>query len=184
MTEASLRNLEGYTDTASEEPQQAVPRKDQYDALFRFYTEENDRYEALNKRGSAYLGVVGGLSVFTLFKLDAIAAKILSSTPTLILGLLTGGAILACILIVTFSLRIRDYSTLVDPRALVTEIGSQGYGSEDMYTLLLAGLVVAIEKNRKMNDERAEQLVAAVWFAVAAIVLSVLTNAAIFTLNT
>jgi hypothetical protein len=182
MTE--LNAQDGEPDPLASGTAPVVSRKEQYEALFRFYAEENDRYEALNKRGSAYLAVVGALSVFAVFKLEAISQKVLSSTPTLMLGLLTGGAVLACIVFVTLSLRIRDYSTIVNARDLVKDVDNESYGVEDMYTILLAGLVIAIEKNRQANDERADQLVIAVWFAVAAIFLSVLTNVVIFTLVT
>lgn len=161
-----------------------ISRKEQYESLFRYYAEENDRYEALNKRGSAYLGVVGGLSVFAMFKLDAISAKVLANPPTLILGLLSGAAIIACILFVTLSLRIRQYSTVVDARSLVVASSKEAYESEDFYSILLGGLVVAIENNRAANDARADQLSTAVWLAVTAIFLSFLTNVAIFQLTT
>ena len=161
-----------------------IHRKDQYESLFRFYAEENERYEALNKRGSAYLGVVGGLSVFAMYKLDAISAKILAHPPTLILGLFTGAAIIACILFITLSLRIREYSTVIDVRSLVVNASNENYESEDFYTLLLGGLVVAIENNRNANNARADQLTTAVWLAVTAIILSLITNIAIFQLAT
>ena len=162
-----------------------MSRKDRYAALLPFYTEEGERYEALNKRAAAYLTVLGGLAVVAVFKLDSVAAtKILSSPATLWLGLAAGVASIVAVVFVALSLRIENYQTLVDPQELILTSDRENYTEEDVYTVLLGGLAEATSINRKINDHRAGKLQWALWLAVTSAILVIATNLSIFLLLT
>ena len=170
--------------TPAPTPAPAVPltRKELHDELYRNYTEEGQRYEALNNRGSAYLTVVGALSVFAAFKLDAIANQIMSSHVTLLLGLLAGVAVLATMVLIALSLRIRNYLSPGDPLALVEEIEANHYTAEDTYTVLLASLVEATDENRKINNDRAQLLSWALLLALVAVFGTLAFNVSVYLL--
>ena len=161
-----------------------MSRKDRYAALLPFYTEERERYEALNKRAAAYLTVLGGLAVVAVFKLDSVAAKILSSPATLWLGLAAGVASIGAVVFVALSLRIENYQTLVDPQELILTSDRENYTEEDVYTVLLGGLAEATSINRKINDHRAGKLQLALWLAVTSAILVIATKLSIFLLPT
>jgi hypothetical protein len=169
--------------TASTTVTERIPRKEQYEALARFYTEEAERYEALNKRALAYLSIIGALSIFAVFKLDAISAKVLASPVTLTLGFLAGTCTLAAIVVIAWSMRVLDYLTIADPREIVLQVDADNYSTEDTYSVLLVGLVEAVAQNRELNDRRASTLSVALWFAVAAALLFGATNAMILSLT-
>lgn len=156
-------------------PKVAHSRKDQYDLLLRYYTEEGERYEALNKRAAAYLSIVGAVSAFAAFKTDV---SFFSSRSLLITALAVAAlcALLFCVLAVALSVRISEYKSPVRPKELVLAAEKDQYTAEDTYSVILAGLVDSIEWNRRQNDRRAISLQVSLWFAAAAVVLAIAIN--------
>lgn len=153
-------------------------RKDQYELLLRYYTEESERYEALNKRAAAYLSIVGAVSAFAAFKTE-IATYSLRSPVVTALAIAALLALLACVLAVAFSMRITAYRSPVSPKQLVLAVDAENYTSNDTYSVMLAGLVNSTEWNRGQNDQRAFALQLSLWFAAVAVVLAIAINVTI-----
>ena len=172
--------------TRSPPPAGEMPlsRKEQYEILFRYYTEESDRYEALNKRAAAYLSIIGAVSVFTAFKSDVISKSVLTHPVPITLAVFALVALLACVLAVAYSMRVTEYRTPVRPKELVLTAEKEGYTSDDIHSVLLAGLIESIEWNRAQNNARATALQVSLWFAAIAVFLAVVINVTLLFLTT
>jgi len=154
-------------------------RREQYELLLPYYEEESGRYEALSKRAAAYLSILGAVSAFSLFKVDTVGKLIFTNVFLIALSVLTLLAVLGCVLMVSYAVRITEFKTPISPRKLVLDADKHRYTTEDTYSVMLAGLVDSIETNRLQNDKCASALQKSLWLGAGAIVLFIALNAAL-----
>ncbi|MES2936822.1 MAG: hypothetical protein V4864_04010 [Pseudomonadota bacterium] len=155
--------------------------KTAYEILSLFYDEENERYEALNKRAAAYIALIGAFSVFTVLKLDALAPAIMTSPVALVTGFGAGLLSLLALAAVAWSQRVQPYRTPTDsPLGFIENLIKYRESEEDIYARLAMGLAKATETNRSINANRAKWLARALWTALAAALLVAATNAVIY----
>ena len=152
-------------------------RQEQYDLLLPYYAEESERYEALNKRAAAYLSIVGAVSILAAFKPELFSKHVLTHPTLITLALLALIALLMCVLSVGYSLRIAEYRTPISPMRLVLDADAMSYTSDDLYSIMLTGLIQSIESNREQNDLRAKALQTSLWSAAIAVLFAIALNA-------
>ena len=70
------------------------------------------------------------------------------------------------------------------PKELVLTAEKEGYTSDDIHSVLLAGLIESIEWNRAQNNARATALQVSLWFAAIAVFLAVVINVTLLFLTT
>jgi hypothetical protein len=150
-------------------------RKAQYELLLPFYKEEAERYEALSKRASMYLTVLGAISLLGVVKLES--TRIIFQNPVVAtVALATLNCIFLALWNVVESVRLREYKTPIKPRDFVLQAEAESFTEDDSYSLLLSGLVQSIDANREKNNQAAAKLETTLRFGTLAIVFSLLLN--------
>lgn len=140
----------------------------QYDVFLYLYEEENKRYEHLQDRAKLYLSIASIYLAAIAFKVDDVLRLATQFRIPAWLWLMTGGILIAAVVLISWAVCIRDYEGICDPiEVIATYVHKPPLSDEDFLNDRLGDLAAATNLNSAVNTRVARLLK---WAAVAIII--------------
>ena len=139
----------------------------QYGVFLYLYEDENKRYEHLQDRAKLYLSIASIYLRAIAFKVDDVLRLVTQFRIPVWLWLMTGGILIAAVVLISWAVRIRDYEGICNPVEVIARyVHEPPPSDEDFLDDRLVDLAAATNRKSAANDRVARLLE---WAAVAII---------------
>lgn len=132
--------------------------KDQYEFFSQRYVEETERQRDLLKKSQLYFSVITLVSSILFANIQTFKDIVKDDIPLAITSsilLVTIAAILVCLFC---SIRIKDYFQAIDTKDYLDNLPDAEEKDCDFFDNRIADFIAALDKNKKVNDDKADWL--------------------------
>lgn len=130
----------------------------QYEFFNQRYAEETERQRDLLKKSQLYFSVITLVSSILFANIQTFKDFVKDYTPLAITSsilLVTIAAILVCLFC---SIRIKDYFQAIDTQEYLDNLPEEEEEDNEFFDNRIADFIAAVDKNRAVNDEKADWL--------------------------
>ncbi len=127
----------------------------QYGVFLYLYEDENKRYEHLQDRAKLYLSIASIYLGAIAFKVDDVLRLVTQFRIPVWLWLMTGGILIAAVVLISWAVRVRDYEGICNPVEVIARyVHEPPPSDEDFLDDRLVDLAAATNRNSAAKRPR------------------------------